>query len=82
MLGSYLFIKIAASHKKGLDTVSELGAGSHNHMITVHDGEYLVDGGHATGMSVGMSLKLANDKIVHHIKFKLILTYYGQKTNF
>ncbi len=52
--------------------VSELGAGSPNH-VPVHGGEYLSeDGYHAglndMGMSVGKSLKFASDKAVNKIK--------------
>ena len=72
MLGSYLFNKIAAILNNGLETASELGEGSHDH-VSVHGGEYLGDRGHqagldAIGMSIGMSLKFARDKIAHKHK--------------
>ncbi len=58
MLGSYIS-KIAISLNNSLDMASELGAGSQDH-ISVHGGEYLVDGGHQAsldviGMSIGMN---------------------------
>ena len=54
MLGSYLFNKIAVGPNNGLDTASELGEGSHDH-VPVHGGEYLGDGGHQTGLdAIGM----------------------------
>ena len=66
MLDSYLFNKITVSLNNGLDTASEPDEGSYNH-VSVHDGEYLDDGGHqagldAIGMSVGMSFKYALNK--------------------
>ncbi len=66
MLGNYLFNKIAVSLNNGLDTSSEPGAGSHDH-ISVHGGEYLGDGGHQTGLdakwiSIGMGFKFAASK--------------------
>ena len=72
MLGSYKFIKIAFCLNNGLDTASELGEGSQDH-VSVHGGEYLGDGGqqagHDTiGMSNGMPLKFARDKIAHKHK--------------
>ena len=72
MLGSYLFNKIAVSLNIGLDTASEPGEGSHDH-VSVHGGEYLGDGGHQAGldaisMSIGVSLKFARDKIAHKHK--------------
>ena len=45
MLGSYLFNKIAVGPNNGLDTASEPGEGSHDH-VPVHGGEYLGDGGY------------------------------------
>ncbi len=61
MLGSYLFNKNAVSLNNGLDTASELGAGSHDNFY-VHSGEYLGDRGHQAGpvairMLIGMSFK-------------------------
>ena len=68
MLGSYLFNKIAVILNNGLETASELGEGSHDH-VYVHVGEYLVDGGHQAGLdAIGMSLKFARDKIAHKHK--------------
>ena len=72
MLGSYLFNKIAVSLNIGLDTASEPGEGSHDH-VSVHGGEYLGDGGHQAGLdaiskSIGVSLKFARDKIAHKHK--------------
>ena len=72
ILGSYLFNKIAVGLNNGLGTASEPGEGSHDH-VSVHAGEYLGDGGHQAGldvigMSIGMSLKFARDKIAHKHK--------------
>ena len=72
MSGNYLFNKIAVSLNKGLDTASEPGEGSHDH-VSVHGGEYLGDGGNQAGldaisMSIGVSLKFARDKIAHKHK--------------
>ncbi len=69
MLGSDLFNKITVSLNNGLDTSSEPDEGSYNH-VSVHDGEYLDDGGHQAGLdalsrSLGMSPKYAGDKISH-----------------
>ena len=74
MLGSYLFNKIVVGPNNGLDTASEPGEASHDH-VPVHGGEYLGDGGHqagldAIGMSIGMSLKFARDKIAHKHKVR------------
>ena len=49
MLGSYCFNKIAVGLNNGLDTASELSAGSHD-QVYVHGGEYLGDGGHQAGL--------------------------------
>ena len=79
MLGSYLFNKIAVGPNNGLDTASEPGEGSHDH-VSVYGCEYLGDGGHQAGldaidMSIGMSLKYARDKIAHKHK---ILSRFGR----
>ena len=72
VLGSYLFNKITVSLNNGLVTASEPDEGSYNH-VSVHDGEYLDDGGHQDGLdalskSFGMSPKYAGDKIAHKHK--------------
>ncbi len=72
MLGSYLFNKITVSHNNGLNTASEPEEGSYNY-VSVHNGEYLDDGGHQTGLdalskSICMSPKYAGDKIDHKHK--------------
>ncbi len=72
MLGSYLFNKIAVGLNNGLNTASESGTGSHDH-VSVHGGEYLGDGGHQDGLdamekSDGKSLKFATENVVHQSK--------------
>ncbi len=72
MLGSYLFNKISVSLNNGLDTASEPDEGSYTH-VSVHDGEYLDDGGNQAGLDVlskfiGMSPKYTRDKIAHKHK--------------
>ncbi len=72
MLGSYLFNKITVSLNHGLDTASIPDKGSYNH-VSVHDGEYLDDGGHQAGLdalnkSIGISPKYAGDKIAYKHK--------------
>ncbi len=69
MLGSYLINKITVSLNNGLETAFEPDEGSYKH-VSVHDGEYLDDGGHQAGLdtvskSIGMSPKYARDKIAH-----------------
>ena len=41
MLGSYLFNKVAVGLNNSLDTASEPGAGSHDHVSIHGGGEYL-----------------------------------------
>ena len=48
MLASYLINKFAVGLKNGLNTASEPGAGSHDH-VSVHGCEYLGDGSHQAG---------------------------------
>ena len=74
MLSWYLGNKIAV----GLNTASELGAGTPNHVL-IHSGENLSDGGHQAclnviGMSIGMIIKFALDKIAHQLK---ICAHFG-----
>ena len=56
---------------------SELGAGTPNH-VPIHSGENLSDGGHQAclnviGMSIGMIIKFALDKIAHQLKILDVL---------
>ena len=72
MFCSYLFNKITVSINNSLDTASDPDEGSYNH-VSVHDGEYLDNGGHKGGLdalskSIGMSPKYARDKIAHKHK--------------
>ena len=77
MLGWYFFNKIAVGLNNGLDMASEPGVGTPDH-VPVRNGEYLRDGGHqagldAIGMCIGVSLKLAPDKIAHQLKILDVL---------
>ncbi len=72
MLSWYLFNKLAVGLNNGLDMASEPGADTPDH-IPIHGGDYLSDGGYqagldAIGISIGMSLKFALDKITHQLK--------------
>ncbi len=72
MLGWYFFNKITIGLNNGLNTASEPGASTPDH-VSILSGEYLRDGGHqaglnAIGISIGVSLKFATKKIAHHLK--------------
>ena len=76
-MSCFVFYKFAVGLKHGLITASEPGAGTPAH-APVHNGECLSDGGHqaglyAIGMSTGMFLKFAPDKIAHQHEIEPVL---------